>query len=145
MRINSNTGLWPKNLQDLIDALDYKSGWVFTLENVDRGQNSAGLTLCILITTPNSYKPHELRRVMHYFPVPPASYSYASWRRWLLDTILLVERHEACEFFTIDGAKPYAPLHGPGEDPYIIREVSTPEQVATSYLGARKVRDNPQA
>lgn len=142
-RLNTNTAPWPAELSELIDGLEYKSGWDFKLRHIDRGQLSVGLTLVITITTPNSYKPHELRRVAHYMPVPPAAYNFGSWQRWLLEQILLVERHEACEFFTINDHKPYAPLHGPGEDPYTIREVSTVVQVNTSYLGELKRPPNP--
>ncbi len=57
-------------------------------------------------------------------PVPPASYNKRSWQRWLFDQILLVERHETMEFFTIDEEKPYSPNHGPGNDPYIVAELT---------------------
>jgi hypothetical protein len=146
----------PVELQDLVAHLMYKPRWVFTLADTDRGQGSEGLTLQILITTPDSYHPEQMRSVMHYMPVPPAAYDRRSWRRWLLDQILLVERHEACEFFTLhyggkfiqrDGAttdeyveRPYAPSHGPGNDPYIVREIGTDEDVRTSYRGEVKPR-----
>jgi hypothetical protein len=128
----------PGPLHELVDALTYKAGWVFTIEHVDRGQGSEGTTLCILITTPDSYAPERLRRVMHYMPVPPASYDKRSWQRWLLEQILLVERHEACEFFQVDGRRPYAPHHGPGNDPYIIFEHGSDEDVRTSFRGEVK-------
>lgn len=32
-------------------------------------------------------------------PVPAAAYNEQSWTRWLLEQILLVEKHEAMEFF----------------------------------------------
>jgi len=107
----------PEPLFELVDGLTYKAGWDVSVKDVDRGQGSRGLTLCILITTPDSYHPEELRRVMHYMPVPPAAFDRRSWRRWLFEQILLVERHECCEFFQVDGARPYAPHHGPGNDP----------------------------
>ncbi len=126
---------FPQALADLVGRLEYKDRWQFTLEDLDRSQGSKGLTLCILITTPDSYNHDKLRSVMHYMLVPPAAFDERSWRRWLLDQILLVERHEACEFFTISGDKPYAPSHGPGNDPYLIREVGTDEDRRTSFRG----------
>lgn len=39
------------------------------------------------------------------------------------------------EFFVIDGERPYAPNHGPGHDPYTIRETSTDEERRTSFRG----------
>lgn len=129
---------YPEALEKLIEKLEYKPRWTFTLEPQDRGQGSHGFTLCICITTPDSYNHERLRSVMHYMPVPPAAYDMRSWRRWLLEQILLVERHEACEFFTLDGKKPYAPHHGPGNDPYIIFDHGTDEDVRTSYKGEIK-------
>ena len=49
-----------------------------------------------------------------------------------------VERHEACEFFQIDGERPYAPHHGPGNDPYIVFDHGTDEDVRTSFRGEVK-------
>lgn len=126
---------YPEALQRLLDELTYKPGWTFRLADIDRGQGSRGLTLIILIHTSDSYDPERTRSVAHYMIVPAASYDERSWRRWLLDQLLLVERHEACEFFQIDGDRPYAPSHGPGNDPYLIREVGTDEDRRTSYRG----------
>jgi hypothetical protein len=126
---------YPDTLNELVDALRYKPGWRFDLYQLDRGQGSVGLTLVITIDTPDSYQPERTITVAHYMPVPPAAYDARSWRRWLLEQVLLVERHEACEFFTIAGDKPYAPSHGPGNDPYLIREVGTDEDRRTSFRG----------
>lgn len=138
MNLSEQTFPRPEPLFELVDALTYKAGWNLSVKDVDRGQGSRGLTLCILITTPDSYHPEELRRVMHYMPVPPAAFDRRSWRRWLFEQILLVERHEACEFFQVDGARPYAPHHGPGNDPYVVFEHGTDEDVRTSYRGEVK-------
>lgn len=133
--IATNEAPWPSELAELVARLVYKAGWEFSLETLDRGQGSKGITLCILIDTPDSYRPDRRRRVMHYMPVPPAAFDVRSWQRWLLEQVLLVERHEACEFFTVDGDKPYAPSHGPGNDPYMIREVGTDADRRTSFRG----------
>lgn len=125
---------WSEALALLVTSITYKDSWTFTLdEDLDRGQGCRGLTLIIRITTHDSYRHHELRAVNHYFPVPAAAYDMRSWRRWLLEQVLLVERHEACEFFTIDGVKPYAPSHGSGQDPYLIREIGTELDQKTSF------------
>jgi hypothetical protein len=126
---------YPYALRALLNWLEYKQGWTFWLSDMDRGQGSAGLTLVITITTPNSYHPPVMIRVAHLMPVPPAAYDERSWQRWLFEQILLVERHEACEFFSIDGDKPYAPSHGPGNDPYLVREVGTNTDRRTSFRG----------
>lgn len=136
-RRNVQVAPYPDELNDLVEALDYKRGWEFSLASVDRGQGSEGLTLNILITTPDTYHPDQLRRVMHYMPVPPAAFDQRAWRRWLFEQILQVERHEAMEFFQIGGRRPYAPSHGPGNDPYMVREVSTVADAETSFRGER--------
>lgn len=132
---NTQSAPYPHALAFLVTALTYKRNWDFRLSDLDRGQSSAGLTLVIDITTEDSYHPSLMRRVAHYFPVPPAAYDKRSWRRWLFDCIGDVDTHERCEFFTIAGDKPYAPSHGPGNDPYLIREVGTDEDRRTSYRG----------
>lgn len=126
---------YPKELRDLVASVVYKAGWSFELGNVDRGQGCSGLTLTIHIVTPDSYHPERSRSVLHYMPVPPAAFDRRSWRRWLFEQILLVERHEACEFFRLGDERPYAPSHGPGNDPYLVREVGTDLDVRTSFRG----------
>lgn len=142
----------PQPLFELMDKLTYKSNWQFDLLDKDRGQGSEGLTLCIRIVTPDSYHPDRLRSVIHYMPVPPAAYDKRSWQRWLFDQILLVETHEACESFRFEYdtpnqigtellgtnhhiERPYAPSHGPGSDPYLIRELGTDLDARTSFRG----------
>lgn len=133
----------PTILHELVDSLNYRPGWAFILADIDRGQGSEGLTLDIVTRGFNSYHPDrgETYGVHHYMPVPPAAYDRRSWQRWLFEQVLLVERHEACEFFVIDGARPYAPNHGPGNDPYIVFDHATDEEARTSFRGDL----NPQA
>jgi hypothetical protein len=122
----------PQALFDLVEQLDYK-GWQVCLTDLDRGQGSSGLTLVITREGPDTYHPEQVIRVNHFMPVPPASYTTASWQRWLFEQFLLVERHEAAEFFMIGDTRPYAPNHGHGEDPYIIHDLATDEQRRTSF------------
>jgi hypothetical protein len=138
------TAAYPELLDQLVHTCKYK-GWTFVLTDIDRGQLSEGLTLDIITLTANSYHPRRCEycsstvtnyRVHHYMPVPPAAYDIRSWKRWLFDQILLVERHEAAEFFQVGDDRPYAPSHGPGNDPYILREIGTPLDVATAFTGA---------
>lgn len=120
------TAPYPEALAWLVGTLSYKPGWTFRLSDIDRGQGSEGLTLAITTLTVNSYHPEQTDyRVNHYFIVPAAAYDHRSWRRWLLDRLLEVESHECCEFFQLAGERPYAPSHGFGQDPYLIREVGT--------------------
>jgi hypothetical protein len=122
MGVMSQEAPFPDVLRALVDALEYRPGWRFGLEDTDRGQGSKGLTLSIVTVGYDTYHPDrgETYRVIHYFPVPPAAYDERSWRRWLLNRLIEVETHEACEFFQVAGERPYAPHHGPGNDPYIV-------------------------
>ncbi len=135
---------FPAALAYLVDRLEYRPGWTFRLADHDRGQGSQGLTLIITTLRYNSYRPQdgETYRVSHYMPVPPAAFDARSWQRRLFEQCLLVERHECMEFFTIHDSpgsehfvKPYAPSHGPGNDPYLVREVGTDLDQRTSFRG----------
>jgi hypothetical protein len=133
----TQTAPYPQILADLVAKLKYRPGWTFDLEHVDRGQGSAGLTLSI---TTMGYNSHHLDeppryRVVHYMLVPPAAYNKKSWTQWLLDQCLLVERHEACEFFVIGGERIFAPHHGPGNDPYVVFTHGTDEDARTTFRG----------
>lgn len=137
------TAPFPTALAELVEQLTYRPGWEFRLEHLDRTQGSQGLTLDVTTEGYNSYHPERgpNYRVHHYMPVPPAAYNRQSWQRWLFETLLLVERHEAMEFFTIAGKKPYAPNHGPGWDPYVVTELTTDEDRRTSFRGEVKGSD----
>lgn len=143
---NHQVAPYPFELQELVDELVYEDGWRFDLAHIDRGQGSEGLTLAIRLRTTDSYHPDRQIQVVHYFPVPPAAYDRRSWQRWLLEQIMLVHRHEACENFRLRPDpnhdhydRPYAPSHGPGNDPYLIREIGTVEDVQTSFRGDRTI------
>lgn len=125
----------PAALFRLVEQLTYKPGWVFTLGDMERGQDCRGLTLVIKAHVLDSYDTASTIVVWHYMPVPSAAYGEQAWRRWLLDQILAVELHEAMEYFKIGGERPYAPVHAPGFDPYRIAELATGEQRRTDYLG----------
>lgn len=141
-RTMTQTAPFPDALAYLVDRLKYRPGWTFWLGHMDRGQGSVGLTLDIITCGYDSYHPErgENYRVHHYMIVPAAAYNPASWQRWLFNQILDVERHEAMEFFAIrdspgseHAARPYAPNHGHGEDPYVIHDPTTGEARRTSF------------
>ena len=142
--MNRNEAPYPDALASLVSRTMYRPGWCVTLEDVDRGQGSKGLTLVVLTRGYNSYNldDGETYRVRHYMPVPPAAYNEQSWRRWLFNQLMLVEVHECCEFFRIDGQRPYAPHHGPGNDPYVVFERGTDEEARTMYTGEVRPQRN---
>lgn len=111
-------------LANVVATVEYKHGWHIWLAHKQRDTEqyagSEGLTLCIAATVPDSTRPGETVGVEHWMAVPPTSWDQQTWERWVLDQLLLVERHEAMEFYAVDGHKPYFPSHGPGRDPYSI-------------------------
>src|SRR6266700_3850681 len=117
---------YPPLLYNLVERCTYRSRWIIRLSSIDRGQGSKGLTLIFTTYGRDTYNPDdENYRVNHYFPVLPAAYDERSWKRWLFEQFLLVERHECMEFFRIDGRRPYAPHHGPGNDCYNVFDHGT--------------------
>jgi hypothetical protein len=128
---------YPHELADLVSKLAYRPGWEFELADTDRGQGSPGLTLTITTCGYNSYRPErgENYRVNHYMLVPPAAYNRRSWENWLFEQLLLVEKHECMEFFAIDGKRPKAPAHGPGNDPYLVLTYGDDTDRRTSFRG----------
>jgi hypothetical protein len=141
-------GPYPHTLADLVGRLHYRPGWTFALRDLERdpasthGAAAGGLTLVVYADVNDTYHPDRRRPVNHYFPVPAATFNEQSWLRWLLDRALDVERHEACEWFRLadgDGGvtRPFAPTHGPGENPYLVKELATDEARRTSFRGVR--------
>jgi hypothetical protein len=135
-RLITQRAPWPHFLEHMVEDLNHRPNWTAVLhEDLDRGQGSRGTTLEVHIVEPDAYHPEKLRSVVHWFPVPPAAYDARSWRRWLFDRLRDIDTHEAMEHFTIAGEKPYAPSHGPGNDPYMVREVGTDLDRRTSFRG----------
>jgi hypothetical protein len=104
-------------LETLVSAVRCKPGWQFSLRKED-----GALRLVIMVTGPNSRALPEDITARHYFPVPIATYNEKTWRRWIFERCRGVENHELGEFFMIGDERPFAPLHGPGEDPYTVHE-----------------------
>lgn len=136
--INVNVAPYPEELRELVEQLTHRPNWTASLRHIDRGQGSEGLTLIVHIVEPDAYDHSKPRGTLHYFPVPPAAYDQRSWRRWLFDRLGDIDTHERMEQFTVDGDKPYAPSHGPGNDPYIVRELGSDVDRRTSFLGEVK-------
>lgn len=99
---------YPHVLADLVSRLRFRPGWTFDLFDQVRDKDAAtrepttdGLTLDIVTKGYDSYHPErgETYRVHHYRIVPAATYNEQSWQRWLLEQCMIVDDHEACEFF----------------------------------------------
>lgn len=143
---NLQVAPYPHELADLVDKLSYRGhqGWnVDLVADVARDKDAAGnvigrgLTLVVLTKGYDSYNPDAgpTYRVYHYFIVPAATYNRGAWQRWLFEQLAKVELHECMEHFVLDGQRPFAPLHGPGCDPYTVYQLSTDEQRRTRFTG----------
>lgn len=122
-------------LGDIVEEVEYRPGWDTNLVEDD-----GVLKLEITSLGYDTHHPErgENYRVIHSFMVPPATYNAQSWTRWLLDRFIDVETHEACEFFRVGGKQPFPPNHGPGWDPYGVRELNRVEDAETTFRGVRR-------
>lgn len=144
----NQTAPFPVELEDLVKRANLWPGWSMRLEDRLRdpadthGAEGRGLTLVIQTLGFNTYHPERGPNysVHHYFIVPAATYNRRSWQRWLFDQYAKVWLHEAMESFSIDDERPYAPHHGPGNDPYTVFEHGTHQEVQTSFQGIVKDR-----
>lgn len=153
--VMTQTAPYPVLLDDIVNRLRYRDGWLFRLADIQRddpathGAEGRGLTFIVTTDTVNSYQQDQRMRVNHYFIVPAATYNYNSWLRWVFDCLAKVELHECMEFFALvrpgEGATigarydhPFAALHGPGDDPYVVHEYATDTQARTSFRGEVK-------
>jgi hypothetical protein len=137
---------YPEVLAGLMRDLSYRKhmGWDVWLEDDCQrdkpGRHSGesrGLTLIVQRHGPDTYHPGSIITVNHYFPVPPATFGEDSWTRWLFDTLGKVDDHERMEDFVIGSERPFAPVHKPGADPYIVHQVASREDVDTDFRGRR--------
>lgn len=125
-------------LKRLASIVKCKPGWLFSIFDED-----GALRLVITVPGVDSYNPDRPLTVSHFFPVPTATYNEKTWRRWIFENCRKVENHELGEWFRIDGERPFAPLHGPGEDPYTVHEFRDEIDARTLQDGsiAESIRD----
>lgn len=118
-------------LSDLISRLQCKPGWRFQFVDEDGAKR-----LVIIVPGVDTYDPDQPLTVRHYFPVPITTYNERSWTRWLFEMCRRLENHELGEWFRIGEARPFAPLHGPGEDPYTVHEYRSEADARVLQNGA---------
>ncbi|HEX6968104.1 MAG TPA: hypothetical protein VF174_04720 [Micromonosporaceae bacterium] len=96
----------------LVGRLTYKPGWTFKLGG------PGGRYLCVFATTPDSNDVSRQRTTQHMFEVPDDLTTDRAAARWIFERLLLVEQHEAGEFFAIAGRRPFYPHHQDEGSPY---------------------------
>lgn len=122
-------------LRHLVSRVCCKPGWSFRLKDED-----GALRLVIRVDGFDSSQPDDLTpmAIAHYFPVPTATYNEKTWRRWVFERCRGVENHELGEWFRVGSEWPFAPLHGPGEDPYTVHEFRPVEDALTTQDGSAR-------
>jgi hypothetical protein len=108
-----------ETLAALVDKVRCKPGWFFRIVEED----GAG-RLVITVEGYDSSQPSKRMpfTVRHFFPIPQATYNEKTWRRWIFEQCRRLENHELGEWFRVGAERPFAPLHGKGEDPYTVHE-----------------------
>lgn len=116
-------------LEQVIDSATYTDDARFQLIREDESNYAL---LYIFLSAPNTYREDRtMRHTRHEFVVPVATYNFNAWVRWVFERIKsAVAVHEVCEWFKIDGVRPYPPHHGNGEDPYVEWHLGTEEQAS---------------
>lgn len=104
-----------EDLRWLLGRISYKPDWSFNIKNY--AGDSSVFEISIKTIDSNGGAPLLIN---HHFPIPLKGFGY-DLERWVLDCILMVEQHEACEFFKLDGIQIYLPEHGPDGHPYKIK------------------------
>lgn len=110
-------------------------GWSFRLQKAD---DDVYPKLVIRVHGFDSSNFKTTIVVDHFYPVPEATYNEASWRRWIFERCRGVMNHELGEWFRIGSDRPFQPLHGPGEDPYLVHEFRPIEDALTTQNGSRR-------
>lgn len=125
-------------LDKIVKETKCKPGWSFFL--ADEG---GAKRLVITIDGVNNYDHSKPFIVSHYHPVPITTYNEKSWRRWIFEQCIRTMHHELGESlrFGDEELRPFAPMHGPGEDPYTTHEIRSETDALTTQSG--KLRSGP--
>jgi hypothetical protein len=111
--------------------------WDFRIVD-DKG----ALRLVIRIDGVNNYDHSKPFLINHHHPVPSGvTYHERAWRRWVHSQCLRVLTHELGENLQFNGIRPFAPMHGPGEDPYTVHEIRSEKDALTIQDGS--LREGP--
>jgi hypothetical protein len=104
-------------LRRVVSEVRCKPGWTFRI-----AEDEGALRLVITVEGVDSYPPHRPFDVSHWHAVPPTTYNEKSWKRWV--------------FEQWGEDRPFAPLHGPGEDPYTVHEYRDEVDARTTQDGS---------
>ncbi len=105
-----------EKVEGMINKLTYKEGWSFS--TLSYFSNTGWLfELRISIDVQDSKSLVSGKTIIPlstntWFPVPDDPMDDREAERWLLDCIMLVEQHEMCKLFRIDGEAIFYQNHG---------------------------------
>lgn len=125
-------------LREIVAETKCKPGWHFSIR-----KSEGALRLVITVPGVDSWDEDIPRTVSHWFPVPPATYKRRAWQRWIFECCRGVENHELGEWFRVGEARPFLPLHGPGEIPYAVVEYRDEIDARTTQDGSIR-EDGPR-
>ena len=121
-------------LREVVAKASYKPGWTMKIVEEDGA-------LRLVITDHrcvDAYNPGQPMPLAHYHPVPIATYNEKTWKRWIYEQCRRVENHEIGEWLRWGDERPFAPMHGPGEDPYTVHEVRPEADARTTQDGSKR-------
>jgi hypothetical protein len=95
-------GLDDEPLRNLLRQFTYKPNWTFVIQDD---------MLIIRLLAPDTDNIKNIIPVHNAVTIPRFVVTSFSWHSWLLEQIMCTERHEAQEFFKINGVKVFDP-HG---------------------------------
>ncbi len=124
-------------LAKIVAEVQCLPGWMFRLQQANEDVYPK---LVIRVVGYDSFNPKAKVPITvdHFFPVPEATYNEKSWRRWVFERCRGVMNHELGEWFRIGSERPFSPLHGPGEDPYVVHEFRPVDDALTTQNGSMR-------
>ena len=125
-------------LRRIVSETSCKPDWHFAVR-----KSEGALRLVITVPGVDSWDENVPRTVSHWFPVPPATYNERAWQRWIFECCRGVENHELGEWFRVGERRPFLPLHGPGEIPYLVVEYRDTVDARTTQDGSVR-EDGPR-
>lgn len=91
-------------LQQLLRRVKYRPGWEFSI-------NEDGAVVVTAEVVDSYDHSHTIPLVLRKFLPMHVRHDF-EWERWLFEFVIMeVERHEAREFFEVDGVKIFDPHH----------------------------------
>lgn len=102
-------------LERLLKHVTYKPGWRLSVmhnlfvESQPFGGVPMSVNVRIDIQTENSARPGSMIQLTSIRPVDVCVYTIEELQAGLFDAVIRMERHEASEFFRVDGVAPFWP------------------------------------